>query len=74
MRRISAKSLGTFFAADEVAAPLGLGSWIGLPEAQQGRVARIEYAAPLAMEEMTAGRIGEPRASNLAAAVVACLA
>ena len=56
VRRISGKSLGTFFA-DEVVAPLGLSAWIGLPEAQEGRVARIEYAAPFTMEEMTAGMI-----------------
>ncbi|MFQ6332104.1 serine hydrolase [Nocardia sp. CWNU-33] len=31
VRRISGKSLGTFFA-DEVAAPLGPSAWIGLPE------------------------------------------
>jgi CubicO group peptidase (beta-lactamase class C family) len=56
VRRISGKSLGTFFA-DEVAAPLGLRAWIGLPEEQERRVARIEYAAPFTMEEMTAGMI-----------------
>ena len=43
VRRITGKSLGTFFA-DEVAAPLGLSAWIGLPEEQEERVARIEYA------------------------------
>ncbi len=56
VRRITGKSLGRFFA-DEVANPLGLSAWIGLPEDQEGRVARIEYAAPFSMEEMTAGII-----------------
>lgn len=56
VRRITGKSLGTFFA-DEVAAPLGLNAWIGLPEQQEPRVARIEFAAPFTMEEMTAGMI-----------------
>src|SRR4051812_19871336 len=56
VRRITGKSLGTFFA-DEVAAPLGLSAWIGLPEEQEGQVARIEYAAPFTMEEFTAGMI-----------------
>jgi CubicO group peptidase (beta-lactamase class C family) len=56
VRRITGKSLGTFFA-DEVAAPLGLSAWIGLPEEQERRVARIEYAAPFTMEEMIAGMI-----------------
>jgi hypothetical protein len=40
--------------AEEIAAPLGLSAWIGLPEEQEGRVARVEYAAPFTMEEMTA--------------------
>jgi len=56
VRRITGRSLGTFFA-DEVAAPLGLSAWIGLPEEHEGRVARIEYAAPFTLEEMTAGII-----------------
>jgi CubicO group peptidase (beta-lactamase class C family) len=56
VRRITGKSPGRFFA-DEVAAPLGLSAWIGLPEEREGRVARIEYAAPFTMEEMTAGMI-----------------
>ena len=38
IRRIAGKSFGTFFA-DEVAKPLGLEFWIGLPDAQQRRVA-----------------------------------
>ena len=54
--RITGKSLGRFFA-DEVAAPLGLHAWIGLPEEQEPNVARIDYAAPFTMEEMTAGMI-----------------
>jgi CubicO group peptidase (beta-lactamase class C family) len=54
VRRISGKSLGTFFA-DEVAGPLGLQAWIGLPEEQEEKVARIEYAAPFTLEEMTEG-------------------
>lgn len=56
VRRISGKSLGTFFA-DEVAAPLGLSAWIGLPEEQEHRVARIENAAPFSVEELIAGMI-----------------
>jgi CubicO group peptidase (beta-lactamase class C family) len=37
VRRISGKSLGTFFR-DEVADPLGLDFWIGLPAEQEDRV------------------------------------
>ena len=56
VRRITGKTPGTFFA-EEVAAPLGLHAWIGLPEAQEGRLARIEYAAPFTLEELTDGMI-----------------
>jgi CubicO group peptidase (beta-lactamase class C family) len=38
VRRASGKSLGTFFQ-DEIAKPLGLDFWIGLPEAIEPRVA-----------------------------------
>lgn len=40
IRRISGKSVGTFFA-DEVAGPLGLDFWIGLPESEESRVVPI---------------------------------
>ena len=40
VRRASGKSLGTFFQ-DEIARPLGLDFWIGLPEAIEPRVAPI---------------------------------
>lgn len=37
VRRVSGKSLGTFFQ-DEIAKPLGIDFWIGLPEDQEHRV------------------------------------
>lgn len=40
VRRITGRSLGRFFA-DEVAGPLGLEFWIGLPDDQQARVAPL---------------------------------
>jgi CubicO group peptidase (beta-lactamase class C family) len=40
VRRVSGRSLGTFFR-EELAEPLGLDFWIGLPEALEPRVARI---------------------------------
>lgn len=40
VKRISGKSLGTFFH-DEVAAPLDLDFWIGLPESEESRVSRL---------------------------------
>lgn len=56
VRRITGKPLGRFFA-EEVAAPLGLSAWIGLPEEQEPNVATVHYAAPFTLEEMTAGMI-----------------
>jgi len=43
VRRITGKSLGTFFA-EEIAGPLGLSAWIGLPEAIEPQVAHVEAA------------------------------
>lgn len=40
VRRVSGKSLGTFFR-EEVAEPLGLDFWIGLPEEHEKRTARM---------------------------------
>ena len=40
VRRVSGKSVGTYFH-DEVAAPLGLDFWIGLPESEEARVAPL---------------------------------
>ncbi len=47
VRRVSGKSLGTFFQ-DAVASPLGIDYWIGLPEAEEGRVAPIIPYRPAA--------------------------
>ena len=40
VRRVDGRSLGTFFA-EEIAEPLGLEFWIGLPESQEHRVAPL---------------------------------
>lgn len=40
VKRISGKSLGTFFH-ENVAEPLGLDFWIGLPESEESRVSRL---------------------------------
>ncbi len=46
VRRVSGKSLGTFFR-EEIAEPLGLDFWIGLPESEEHRVASmIPYTPP----------------------------
>jgi CubicO group peptidase (beta-lactamase class C family) len=46
VRRVSGKSLGRLFA-DEIAAPLGLDMWIGLPEAEERRVSRLIAPTPV---------------------------
>jgi CubicO group peptidase (beta-lactamase class C family) len=43
VRRVSGRSLAEFFHA-EIAAPLGLDFWIGLPESHEPRVARLRMA------------------------------
>ncbi len=45
IRRVSGKSLGTFFR-DEIAQPLGLDFWIGLPEDKEARVAPMIASEP----------------------------
>ena len=45
VRRVSGKSLGTFFQ-DAIAQPLGIDFWIGLPEEQEPRVSNL-IPAPL---------------------------
>jgi CubicO group peptidase (beta-lactamase class C family) len=47
------RSLGTFLA-EEIAAPLGLETWIGLPAAEQPRVARLMGAPPPTDPELLA--------------------
>jgi CubicO group peptidase (beta-lactamase class C family) len=43
VRRIDGRSLGRFFA-EEIAGPLSLDVWIGLPEAHEARVGRLELS------------------------------
>lgn len=45
VRRVTGQSIGEFFAA-EVASPLGLDFWIGLPEEIEPRVAVLDFAPP----------------------------
>lgn len=51
LRRISGKSVGTLFQ-DEIAEPLGLSTWIGLPESEEPRVARLTPAPPVEPEAL----------------------
>jgi CubicO group peptidase (beta-lactamase class C family) len=59
VKRISGKSLGTFFQ-DEIARPLDLEFWIGLPDEQQHRVAPLQQWGELG------GGLAEPRDPALA--------
>ena len=53
VRRISGQSLGSFFR-QEVAEPLGIEFWIGLPESEEPRVApMINYRAMRALPSQT---------------------
>lgn len=55
VRRIDGRTLGRFFA-EEFAAPLGLETWIGLPEAFEPRVGKMrlgEGMAPLTAEQLS---------------------
>ncbi|MEZ4310154.1 MAG: serine hydrolase domain-containing protein [Polyangiaceae bacterium] len=45
VRRVSGRTIGTFFR-EEVAGPLGLDFWIGLPEEHEARVAPVIMPAP----------------------------
>ena len=56
VRRITGRTLGTFFA-EEVAAPLGLSAWIGMPESAEPRLARVENAAPFSATDLIAGMV-----------------
>ena len=52
VRRVAGKSVGTYFH-DEIATPLGLDFWIGLPESEERRVATLVggLADPLITED-----------------------
>jgi len=65
VRRVSGKSLGTFFA-DEVAGPLGLDFWIGLPESEENRVVPV-IAVDLSDGAMDEQALTERRRDLLAA-------
>ncbi|MFN3257766.1 MAG: serine hydrolase domain-containing protein [Ilumatobacter sp.] len=65
VRRVDGRTLGRYFA-DEVAGPLGLDFWIGLPESEEPRVSTLEPSPPptdpaelmLMMQVMGPGTMG----------------
>lgn len=52
IRRVDGRSVGRFFA-DEVAGPLGIEFWIGLPETEEGRLSTLELAPDWALDGPT---------------------
>ncbi|MEW2580423.1 serine hydrolase domain-containing protein [Streptomyces syringium] len=61
VRRVTGRSIGRW-VAEEIAGPLGLDLWIGLPDAERGRVGRIADIAPPA-EPATPGLRLRPKRS-----------
>jgi CubicO group peptidase (beta-lactamase class C family) len=57
IRRIDGRSLGRFFN-EEVAQPLGLDAWIGLPETYEPRVGKIRLGE--GMGPLTAAQLADP--------------
>jgi CubicO group peptidase (beta-lactamase class C family) len=53
VRRITGYSLGKFFA-EEVAGPLGVDCWIGLPEEVESRLAAVVPPPPISDPEIQA--------------------
>ncbi|MGW4244579.1 serine hydrolase [Nocardia sp. NPDC004722] len=76
IRRVSGKSVGEFFAL-EVAEPLGLSLWIGLPESQEYRVVpqftRRHMPGPADVEAMLSG-MGVDVGARLVRATLATVA
>ncbi len=57
VRRIDGRTLGQFFA-DEIATPLGLEAWIGLPEAFEVRVGKMRLGE--GMDPLTPEQLSDP--------------
>jgi CubicO group peptidase (beta-lactamase class C family) len=59
VRRVSGKSLGTFFH-DDVATPLALDFWIGLPESEEARVSTlVSWRDTTALDDATIGMLDQ---------------
>jgi CubicO group peptidase (beta-lactamase class C family) len=69
IRRITGKSVGTYFH-EEVAAPLGLDFWIGLPEEYEPRVATL---TPMIPGEVTIEKLRNPGEDPIAQVMAAFL-
>jgi CubicO group peptidase (beta-lactamase class C family) len=58
VRRVSGRSVGTFFH-EEIAAPFGLDTWIGLPASEEHRVGALGWPALAMLASMVPGA-GDP--------------
>ncbi|GAB3155072.1 serine hydrolase domain-containing protein [Micromonospora sonneratiae] len=58
VRRVSGRSLGSFFA-QEIAEPLGLDLWIGLPLAERPRVSRIVEPPAISADDIDLAALPE---------------
>lgn len=65
IRRVDGRTAGAFFA-EEIAGPLGLDLWIGLPAAYEDRVSKVSYAASFEADH-AADPAGPPLSADLAA-------
>ena len=59
IRRVDGRSVGTYLR-EEIAEPLGLDCWIGLPEEQQPRVATLAGMLADGLEGVGPGSLAEP--------------
>jgi CubicO group peptidase (beta-lactamase class C family) len=66
VRRAAGRTVGAYFR-DEIAGPLGLDTWIGLPEEQEGRVARLISMLPAGISIDALANPGEDPVLNLIA-------
>ena len=66
VRRVDGRSVGRFFA-EEIAGPLGLDAWIGLPAEQEDRVALLVRGAGFGMQrrDEQTGSDGDPVAWSI---------
>ena len=69
IRRITGTSVGTYFR-EEIAAPLGLDFWIGLPEEQEPRVGKL---TPMIPGEITVEKLVDPGDDPVAQMIAAFL-
>jgi CubicO group peptidase (beta-lactamase class C family) len=68
VRRVSGRTLGQFFA-EEVAAPLGLDMWIGLPDNEEGRYAPFVEFDPGLRQQLEVAMSGDTLSAQVLGAL-----